>query len=344
LDEVQRVPGLFLPIKQMVDRNRIPGRYLLTGSANVALLPRLADALVGRMEVLTLWPLSQVELQQTGLEGYGESVVDRWFRDQGSPCLGVPQDNERLWQRILSGGYPEPLARSTKSRREAWYESYVTTILQRDIRDLSHIEGLADLPRLLSLVVARAGGLANTSELTRASGLPNTTLKRYLTLLEGTYLVQRLPAWSGNLSKRLVKAPKLFPNDTGLMAHLLHTDETRLRSAPVMRGPLLETFVLSEITKQLGWSSTRARIYHFRTHVGDEVDFVLEDSAGRCVGIEVKAAASVGPREMRGLRLLQETLGERFVRGVLLYTGQELVPFDTRLHAVPVSELWASSA
>ena len=337
LDEVQRVPALFPAIKLAVDRDRRPGRFLLTGSADVMLLPAVAESLVGRIEILTLRPLSQGELS-----GRREGFIDALFAARSLPGTSETTDREELWTRVAAGGYPEVLTRSQSRRRRAWFSAYVTTILQRDVRDLAAIDGLTELPRLLALLAARTGGLLNFSELSRASGIPQTTVKRYLTLLEATFLLQPLPAWSANLGKRLVKSPKVYLNDTGLLAHLVGADRSRLAREPRLAGTFLESFVLQELAKQCSWSQTRPSLYHFRTQTGLEVDFLLEDSAGRCAAVEVKASQSLGPGDFRGLRQLRESLGDRLLRGVLLYLGSEAVPFGENLLVLPVEALWAS--
>ena len=221
LDEVQLVPELFRAIKAEVDRNRHPGRFLLTGSAHLLVLPRLADSLAGRMESMQLRPLSQGEI-----EGHEEQAVDLLFGDAALPSgdLDFELGDDDLQERAARGGFPEALGRTNPSRRRAWFESYLTTILQRDVRDLSNIAGLADLPKLLRLLAARATTLQNASQLSQASGIATTTLKRYLGLLEGTFLIERIPAWSANLSKRLVRSPKIALLDTGLLCHLLGLD------------------------------------------------------------------------------------------------------------------------
>lgn len=335
LDEVQRSPGLFPAIKAEVDRDRRPGRFLLTGSANVLLLPRLSESLAGRVEILTLWPLSQGEI-----EGVEEGFVDAVFSADQLPFLEEPDVPLGLYDRLLSGGYPEALGRRSEARRRAWFGSYVTTILQRDVRDLSNIEGLTELPRLLSLLAARSASLVNYAELSRSASMPQSTLKRYVPLLETTFLIRTLPAWSSNLGKRLVRSPKLLLCDTGLISNLQGLNAERLESDPVLVGPLLENFVAMELQKQSAWSATQPRIFHFRTQTGQEVDMILEDAAGRIVGVEVKASATVGARDFRGLRALAEASGDRFRRGVVLYTGRTAVPFGENLHALPVSSLW----
>jgi predicted AAA+ superfamily ATPase len=339
IDEVQRAPELFMAIKAAVDRDRRPGRFLLTGSADVMLLPRLSESLAGRMEILTLWPLSQGEI-----EGTEESFIDALFSNELPTKIKIRQDWAGLLARMLRGGYPVIQGRLTEDRQKAWFGSYVSAILQRDVRDLASIEGLTLLPRLLSLLATRSTSLLNFSEFSRSAAIPQTTLKRYMALLEMTFLIQTLPAWSSNLGKRLVKAPKLILNDTGLMAYLLGLSGERLATESTLAGPLLENFVAMELRKQATWSKSHPQLFHFRTLAGQEVDIVLEDAAGKLVGIEVKASATVDGKDFRGLRAVAELTGRRFQNGVVLYTGFECIPFGPRLHAMPVSTLWALSA
>lgn len=339
IDEIQRAPELFPAIKADVDRRRQPGRFLLTGSADVLLLPQISESLAGRMEILTLWPFSQGETAEIK-ETFIDDVFSRTLmRPSGKDAV----NRSALWRLVLRGGYPEILNRADVSRRDAWFSSYVATILQRDVRDIANIEGLTALPRLLALLAARASSLVNFSELSRSIAIPQSTLKRYLALLEMTFLVQMLPPWSGNLSKRLVKAPKLLISDAGLTAYLLGLNQNQLEQNSVMAGPLLENFVVMELKKQSAWNKTRVRLFHFRTQNGQEVDIILEDRAGRMAGIEVKAASTVGADDFRGLRALQETAGRKFFRGVILYTGSEVLSFGAGLHALPIGVLWRGS-
>lgn len=336
IDEVQRAPELFPAIKADVDRHRQPGRFLLTGSTNVLLVPHLSESLAGRMEIQSLWPFSQGELA-----GRKETFVDDLFMER--PFLARPVTERdtplALRDRILGGGYPEAVSRAKEDRRHAWFESYITTILQRDIRDLANIEGLTHLPRLLSLIAARSPALLNFAELSRTLAMPQSTLKRYMTLFEATFLIQHIPAWSGNPTKRLVKTAKMAICDTGLMAHLLGLNREGLATGDKI-GPLLENFVIMELKKQITWSGVRPQMFHFRTQTGQEVDIVLEDRAGNLAGIEVKASATVHAHDFKGLRTLAETAGKRFRRGIVLYTGTESVSFGEDLTALPVQCLW----
>lgn len=335
LDEVQRAPELFLPIKQAVDSKRVPGSFLLTGSANVLLQPALSDALVGRLEALTLWPLAAAEIE--GTEG---NFVDALFAASlGDTVAGVPR--EQVAERLVRGGFPEVLARPDEDRQDAWLDSYIAALMQRDIRDLARIEALRSLPRLLGLLAARSGALLNTASLSRDAGLPQTTLRRYLTLFEATYLVSPLPSWSANLGNRLVKSPKLYMVDTGVLCHLVGVRAQRLLADGNLLGPVLETFVVGELTRQVSWSRTLPRLHHYRTHAGAEIDIILESRDGRVAAVEVKAAASVRATDFKSMRFLMEKLDQRFVAGVVLYLGDEVVPFGERLWALPVAALWS---
>lgn len=333
IDEIQRAPELFLAVKQLVDRDRKPGRFLLTGSANVLTLPKLADSLAGRMEIHTLWPLSQGEI-----EGTNEAFIDACFASRTLPNISAKGWSD-LTTRIAAGGYPEALQRTEERRRNAWYRSYLTSIIERDIRDLARIEGYRELPNLLQLLAARAGGLLNFSDISRALRLSNSTLKRYMALLEAVFLFVPLPAWHKNEGKRLVKSPKCYLNDTGLLMHLRGMERARLHYH-AEAGGILENFVVMELRKQQAWSDTLPALYHFRTSGGKEVDIVLEAPDGRIVGIEVKSHGEAGERDFSGLKELAELAGPRFYRGIVLYGGYSTVHFGKNMTAMPISALW----
>lgn len=336
IDEVQRIPELFPAIKLAVDRDRRGRRYLLTGSANVLLLPRLAESLAGRMEIITLEPLSQREL-----EGQTGSVLDDLFatRFRAVPSATATRAR-RPAERVTAGGYPEALARPEGSRRDAWFGAYVTAILQRDVRDLAHIEGLTDMPRLLALLASRTACLLNVAELSRSIAIPHNTLKRYLTLLQTTFLIAPTPAWSKHLGKRLVKAPRLHMADTGLAAHLVGMDATRAAREATAWGRLFESFVVGELRKQASWSKTAVTLSHFRTSAGREVDVVLEDRRRRVVGVEIKASSTLRAEDFAGLKELAACAGSDWIRGVVFYTGDTPLPFGENLWGLPVGSLW----
>ena len=338
LDEVQHVPELFPVIKAAIDRKRQPGRFLLTGSANVMLLPKLSESLAGRMEVLTLWPFSQGEIH-----GVRENFVDTLLSRKPVGWTGKTATvrREELLETVLAGGYPPAVARHSATRRDAWFQSYVITMLQRDIRDLANIADVTAVPRLLSVVAARAGGLLNFADLSRSVSLPQTTLKRYFALLEATFLVQLLRPWARNLGKRIIQTPKVYLNDTGLLAYLLGATVDSLKAEGNLIGAVLENFVLMELRKQSTWSATQPELFYWRTASGQEVDIVLEDRAGRVAGVEVKAAATLSGSDVRGLQALANAAGKHWLRGVVLYTGTEVIPFSANLHGVPISRPWS---
>lgn len=336
LDEIQRAPELFIAIKEIVDKQHRPGRFLLTGSANVLLLPKLADSLAGRMEILTLWPLAQQELKN-----YSYNFIDKIFSDNVNFKDPMSLKREDLIGIICAGGYPEAVRRS-EVRRYTWFESYLTTILQRDIREVANIEGLTELPHLLKLLATRHMGLLNLADLSRSIGIAQTTLKRYMTLLEMTFLLSYLPPWYNNLGKQLVKAPKLMFNDTGLVAHLLGLNTKKLMDTSMLLGAILESFVINELRKQASWQDFPVSLFHFRTHVGQEIDIILENRHGELIGIEVKASQTVSMNDFKGLKLLSELTMDRFKYGFVLYTGERVIPFGEKYYALPVNLLWDS--
>jgi uncharacterized protein len=339
-DEIQRVPELFLPIKMRVDKNREAGSFLLTGSANVLLMPNIADSLAGRIEILNLRPLSQGEIV-----GNREDFIDWVCGDE----FDLPTDKntierEELFKKMLIGGYPEAIQRKSENRRTAWFNSYITTLLQRDVRDLANIEGLIDFPKLLSILAARASGLLNYAEVSRTVGLPQTTLKRYIALLENLFLIEYLPAYSGSLTKRMMKTPKLIFTDTGILAYLQNLTWEKIKFEPTLAGLLTENFVVSELKKQIAWNKTSVQMFHFRTSTDQEVDIVLEMPNSEIVGIEIKSGANVGNDAFKGLRVLEANLGKKFKRGIVIYTGENAVAFDKHMFAVPINRIWEKTS
>jgi len=241
---------------------------------------------------------------------------------------------------VIAGGYPPLAARRQVTRRRAWFQSYLMTILQRDVRDLANIADLTAVPQLLSVVASRAGGLLNFADLSRSLSLPQTTLKRYFALLEATFLIQLLRPWSVNVGQRVIRTPKVYVNDTGLLSHLLGLTLKRLEFDTGLAGATLENFVVMELRKQSSWSEAQPQLYYWRTASGQEVDIVLEDSAGHLVGVEVKASSTLQREDLRGLQVLADAARKRWIRGVVLYTGTEIIPFASNLHGIPVSNLW----
>ncbi|MCL4685662.1 ATP-binding protein [Myxococcota bacterium] len=334
LDEVQRVPAVFTAIKATVDRDRRPGRLLLTGSANVLLVPKLADSLAGRMEILRLHPLAQCELA-----GKRPVFLDALF-EGALEARRYGRLGQELAARIAAGGYPAALARATPRRRATWYRDYIESLVQRDVRDLARIASLDALPRLLALAAGQTARLLNVSDLAAPFQLSRPTIKDYLTLLERVFLLETLPPWHSNRLSRLVKTPKLHLGDTGVACALLGLDAEDLRADRRTLGQLLESFVFQELRRQASWRDDDIRFHHYRDKDGAEVDVVLERGGRALAGVEVKAAATVTSADFRGLRKLREAAGKRFAAGVVLYDGETSVGFGDGLHAVPIRALW----
>jgi predicted AAA+ superfamily ATPase len=336
IDEVQRAPQLFLPIKLLVDRDRTPGKYLLTGSANVLNLPKMADSLAGRMEIIDLLPFSQGELNG-GEDGFVDALFEEEFAPQPPPIT-----EEELMERVVRGGFPEAALRASAARRAPWYENYVRTLLERDVKDIADIEGLAQMPHLFSLLAARTGSVLNIASLATEVGIPYTSLKRYLSLLQTIFLLRLVPAWSANREKTFTKTPKAYLVDTGLLCHLANHDLKALRADRLRYTPVLENFVAMELSKQCSFGNVRPWLLHLRTVRQLEVDFVLEARGGDLVGVQVKNAPTLRFEDANGLRYLRDVAGPRFRRGVVLYAGSEVVPLDKDILGLPLSALWST--
>jgi hypothetical protein len=336
LDEIQRVPEVCDALRRSIDMDRRSGRFVLTSSADLVALPRIAGSLTGRMEVLTLWPLAQAEL-----EGTAPAFIDACFAGRPDHLRPAPLDRGGLLQRALLGGYPEASSRGRDEARRRWFDGYLATLLQRDLRDLASLERQADVPRLLEAVAARTGGPLNVADLGRLVGMNQMTAQRYLALLEALFLLVRLPAWVEEVGLRLARAPKLYLSDAGLASHLLGLEAERLASRPVDAARLAETFVVTELFKLAAVSASRPHLHHLRTSTGLEVDVVMESRRHQLVGIDVKAGASVGEADFKALRLLRDRTGRHFECGVVLHAGRDVRAFGPRLWALPISALWS---
>ena len=336
IDEIQRAPELLLAIKARVDRRRQPGQFLLTGSANLLRLRSVHDSLAGRAETIELFGFSQGELA-----GHRETFVDRIITEALTTGWTSDLGRADYLERACAGAYPEALARAGR-RRASWFASYAGRIIERDAPDVSGLQRLGDLDRLLRLVAARNATELNQADLAADAGFAARTLPPYLDLLDTLYLTWRIPAWSTNLTNRVAERPKIALLDTGLAAHLIHVSPTSLQPArnPEPAGPLLEGFVLAEVRKQCGWNDEPVRLYHYRDRTGPEVDLVVEHADGRVAGIEVKATTSLGANATKWLAFLRDRLGDRFTQGVVLYTGPRALPLGDRLSAQPIEALW----
>lgn len=334
IDEVQRAPRLMLALKMAVDADPRPGRFLLTGSADLLTIPRVADSLAGRMALVRLLPLAQSELRSSST-----TFLDKAFAG-APPSAPDPLFGNKLVETILAGGYPEALTRSGRRRRN-WHLDYIDAIVQRDIRDIARIGQLSVMPRLLRALAEHAGQLINYSGFGGQLGMNHVTTQKYISVLENLYLLRVVQPWHSNRLKRLIKSPKLQFLDSGLLATLRGlTPEAVLRNrAPL--GAVVETFVLSELIKIASWAEERYRFSYFRDKDGNEVDIVIEDEQGRVIGIEAKASATVSRSDFSGLRRLAAASGDQFVMGLILCGHEQTIPFGDQFATAPIASLWS---
>lgn len=334
IDEVQRAPELLLAIKAVVDQNADPGQFLLTGSARVLAMRGVTDALPGRTETIELWPLSQGEIEHEA-DGFVDAIftLGADFRHESD------ESRTAYIERLVRGGFPGAIGRPAP-RRARFLDSYVGDLVNRDVVQLSEIQRGPEMHTLIEVLAGRSGQTLAAGSLATRIGLPRDTVARYLRLLEEVFLIKRIPAWARNINTRATAAPKLAFVDSGIAANLLDQDAASLRRPDAPLGALMEGFVAMEIARQLTWSHTRARLSHYRTRDGVEVDLVLEDRRRRVIAIEVKAASTVRTEDFRGIRHLAERLGDDLVVGIVLYAGAQTLPFGNRLRAIPISALW----
>jgi uncharacterized protein len=333
IDEVQRAPELLLAIKEDIDRARRPGRFLLTGSANILTAPKVLDALTGRVALVTLWPLAQSEIA-----GSQRNVVETLLAGEVPRVSGAPVGRAAFVQRVVEGGYAEARLAGARRRRR-FFADYLDSTLQRDLREIADVRKLHELPRLLRLLAARVGGIHVTRNLAAALELNHETVQTYVRLLETVFLVRVVPAWRPGIGNREIHAPKVYFVDSGLLASVLGGDERRVAGDDQFTGRLFESFVAMEVARHVDWAETMATQYHYRDQ-RDEIDIVLEAHSGEIAAIEVKASATIGRGDWRALEKLRDACGERFRAGVVIYTGERTLPLGDRLWAVPVSGLW----
>jgi len=334
IDEVQRVPDLWLAIKNTVDRDPRPGRFLLTGSARLLSLRSLPDALPGRSETIELWPLSQGEI-----DGGPDGFVDAAFRvgaDLRAEHIGLGKRD--YLARARRGGYPEAVHRDTPRRRDRFFAGYLDDLIVRDVKQVAQIDRADQMRRLLSLLAAQTAGLFRASRMADAIGVSAPTVRSYLNILETIFLIRLVPGWSANLSRRAVATPKVIFQDSGLAAFLAAGAD-----ADAAAGRLVENLVLGELARQLTWTDFSARLYHYRDRDQHEVDAIIEDNSGTVIGVEVKASETVRADDFAGLRVLRHRLGDRLRAGFVLYCGAESLSFGDGMVALPISALWTTS-
>lgn len=333
IDEVQRAPGLLRAIKFSVDQDRRPGRFLLTGSANLLALPQIGDSLAGRMEVLTLLPLSFAEIKQQKSQFLIRAQKQTW------PVSVGRTNHLDCISHILMGGYPEMLLRKDANRRNAWARAYLKAIIERDIKDISTIVKLVDMPLLLEVLAQQSSKLTNFMQIGGQLNLDSKTAQKYVGLLENLFLVKRLRPWHGNHLNRLIKTPKLHFIDSGLLACINRITKAHLESDRSLLGVLLETWVFGELLKMTSIQSEPWEIYYYRDKDQIEVDFVLENPERKIIGIEVKASSTIFNQDFRGLRKLASLTGKNWISGIVLYDGQQSLSFGDNLWAIPLSLL-----
>jgi len=337
IDEIQRAPELLLAIKSRVDRDSTRGQFLLTGSANLRRIPTVSDALPGRVDYLTLWPLTQGELK-----GTSETFLQRLLSGKAPTVLDASPGRHEYAEMMLAGGFPEAHERPLAAR-SPFFANYVASIVDRDVVDTSRVQDPASVGTLLALLAARSAGLARYDALARDVGVDGKTVKAHLDVLERLFLIRIRRPWHVNLGSRQVKAPKLYVSDTGLLGALVGADVARVSSDDAFAGSLFETFVATELERQASWLAEQLTFWHYREG-NREVDVIVERPSGEIAGIEVKASATVRPRDFSGLRHLRERVGGRMVAGVVLYAGAQTLPFGPDMWAVPLPALWSDAS
>lgn len=341
VDEYQHAPEILDAIKAELNRDGSPGRFVITGSTRHDALPQAAQALTGRLHLMTVYPFSQGEIA-----GVEENFVEALFLEPGAIVTAAPSTTSRAEyvSRVVAGGFPSALRRSAESARGRWFDDYVKLCLERDVAELARIQRKAALPELLSRLAAQTGQVLNISSAGEAAGLKKRTADNYTKLLEALFLVHRLPAWGTTLRARAAALPKLHVVDSGLAARLLRLTPEKLdrpdATALQQFGHLLETFVVGEVRKQVSWMDGIAGLGHWRTHGGAEVDLVVERDDGSVVAFEVKAGTRVIGRDLAGLRTIRDALGDAFVAGAALHTGSHSYIAEDRIHVLPVDRLW----
>ena len=334
IDEIHRVPDLLLALKKAVDEDTAPGRFVITGSANVLESKRIQDALPGRIDRIDMWPLAQSEIH-----GGHVNVVDELFAGRAPRVTGAPVGRAAFAEVVSEGGYPQARARPPGRRRERWFANYVSATLARDLLELADVRRLDDVERLLRLLATQSANLLSYRKIGTRLDMHHGTVQAYVALLEQMFLVKRLPAWRPGLGAREATTPKLYVCDSGLLAHLLGAGIERIEVDDQVTGKLCETFVAGELLRHASWSEQQPRLYHYQRD-REDVDLVLENNRGQIVGVEVKAAATLRARDWKWLAKLEDARGDMFRAGIVVYAGEQTIPLGRKLWAVPYSGLW----
>jgi predicted AAA+ superfamily ATPase len=342
IDEFQHVPEVLDAIKAELNRDGAPGRFVLTGSTRYATLPEAAQALTGRAHLIDVLPLSQGEIAGVR-EDFAEALVSDPGSLVGSRSLTIAR--EEYVSRVVTGGFPPALRRPRPATRARWFDDYVNLVIERDVMELTRVRQRRQLPLLLRQLASQTGQVLNIAKAATAIGMDKSTAENYTKLLEAVFLLHQLAAWGTTLGPQIGAAPKVHVVDSGLAARLLRLTESKLSLASAQAltelGHLLETFVVSEVRKQLSWLDSPVQLGHWRTHDGDEVDLVIEREDGKVAALEVKAGTRVAG-DLGGLLALRRKLGSQFLGGVVLYTGTHAYTHDSGVHVIPITRLWHS--
>jgi uncharacterized protein len=334
IDEIQRAPGLLLEIKKVVDRDTTPGRFLLTGSANVFASKQVIDALTGRIDRIRMWPLARSEILSGEL-----NIVDELLAGRAPQLDGGPVGRQAFSSVIAEGGYPEARLRPAGRSRERWFESYIDTALERDLREITDARRIDEMGRLLRLLASQSANLLSYRAVGQRLEMHHDTIQAYVTLLEQMFLIQRLPAWRPGLGARESNRPKVYVCDPGMLAYLLGADVQRIERDDQVTGKACETLVAVELLKHTTWAEQSVRIYHYQRERQD-IDFILETRAGDLAAVEVKAKASLRSSDWKWLTALRDARSDRFKSGIVIYSGEQTIPLGDRLWAVPYAGLW----
>ena len=334
LDEVQYVPEIFSSLKRVIDQDRKSGRYVLTGSTNLMLLPTLSDSLAGRIEIQRLYPLAQCEIISKE-----NNFLKRCYSNN-LPKKTYKRLFDKLVEVVMAGGYPEPLKRRSAPHQKTWHLNYVNTIIQRDIKQVTSVREVNVMPMLMRRLANSTAQLLNANNIASGFKLGRKTVQSYIKILERMFLVDELKAWHANQNNRLIKTPKIHIGDTGIAAALMNINKELLLKDRTRLGHLVESFVYNELKREASWSGQFYEFYFYRDRDMVEVDLLIENDEGQYLGIEVKSGATISTNDLKGLKKVRNLLGPKFTMGVLLYDGERVLPFGDKLFAAPISVLW----
>ena len=328
IDEVQRLPELMITIKEYVDKERINGEFVLTGSASLSGFKDISDSLAGRIGIVELYPLNMKEKYEK--EG---NIVDIFAEDLDRFLLQT-YDNSSIVQNIIDGGYPEILKIDDPKAKYLWFSSYIRTYIESDAKELANIRNMDKFMNMYRLCMLRSGNIFNQNELQKECGLDNKTFSSYFSVLEHTYQLQKLQPFFNNELKRLVKSPKIYAIDTGVLCHLLRITSKEVYEVSHYKGDVLETFVYTELLKANSYANHRSTLSFYRTSDKKEIDFILELSSG-VIAIEVKASKSVSRSDFKHIYHLAKEIPDTFSKGIVLYNGEHFLKIDENMYAIP---------